>query len=241
VTGTSLIVRGSFKESAYGRQLDCTSIIVDSVSGQLSVVRSFVRKTKSLRDWETEILFVVRELEPDERWEVLKRADKLTVLGLDVALAKKVAEEVNIYFALITTKRGLMEKGFTDEEADALVGSYGTEALLMLDEDPYGIVIERVLAFQRVDAVVGDRHPRTLPRRLHGAIVQALSGQLRNGHTAVPPDAVLREAASIASCYVDAVERVGLPEAVVRRYGALLQLRAAAHAEADIAAWIAGQ
>src|SRR4051812_28687788 len=44
VAGTSLIVRGAFKETAYGRQLDCSSIVVDSVSGDLTVIRSWAKK-----------------------------------------------------------------------------------------------------------------------------------------------------------------------------------------------------
>jgi len=242
VAGTSLIVRGTYKDSAYGRQLDCSSIIVDSVSGDLTVVRGFLRKNKALRDHETEILFVVRDLTSDERWIALQDAGVLQKLGLERELARIVETEVTLYFVLITTKRGLMEQGLTDKEADALVLKYHTDAVRRLREDPWGIVVARVLAFQRVEAVVG-RHsyPRVYPRRLQAAVVQALAGQLRNGHTAVPHDAVMREAANIASVYPDAVARAPLPWEAVMVFGDdLLQLKAAGYAEADIAAWITG-
>jgi hypothetical protein len=236
VAGTSLIVRGQYKESPYGRQLDCSSIVVDSVSGDMSVIRAWARK--SCREHEAEVVRVTRNLEAAERWPLLADATSLAAVEMAEDVARKISVLAASYLLLIATKKGLMEKGFTDNEAEAMFRAYGERVEAVLEEDPYGIVIDRILSFSRVDVVVAGRIVRNDPRRLHAAQVQALVASLRNGHTAVSPKGVEREAAEIAGVYVDAIRTAGRPRSQIYEYDGKLQLRGYAYAEQDIATWV---
>lgn len=236
VAGTSLVVRGSYKDSNYGLQLDCTSIVVDSVSGDMHVIRSWVRK--ACKDHESEVVRVTRMLDAAERWPLLANAKELERAGLAEDVARLVGSLAKAYLKLIETKKGLMELGFTDHEAEAMCAAYGETVMQVLADEPYSIVLDRILAFHRVDAVVAGRVPRNHPPRLQAALVQALAGGLRNGHTAMSPKGAQQEAAEIAGVYLDAMLRIEIPKKQITTYDGKLQLRPTAWAEADIAAWI---
>lgn len=236
VSGTSVIVRGSYKQSNYGRQLDCSSIVVDSVSGELSVVRSWARK--ALKDAESDVVWIARQVPVAERWAFLADFDKLLAAGVESELAHRIATLAKSYLLLIEAKKGLMQQGFTDKEAETLCSAYGEKVMKQLEEDPYGIVIDRNLSFGRVDTVVGGRIVRNDRRRLHAAVVQALVSTMRNGHTAAAPAAIMKEAAEMASVYPDAIIAVGHPVSQVALYDGKLQLRVASWAEQDVACWV---
>jgi hypothetical protein len=235
VTGTSLVVRGAYKDTTYGRQLDCSSIIVDQVSGEMNVIRSWARR--HAKEFESDVVRVTKSLEPEERWKFLADAEQLVRAGFDDDVAHELAGRAKSYLLLIETKKGLMEQGFSDQEAEKLCAHYKEGVLRILDEDPYGIVIDRVLAFTRIDTVVDGKVARNDVRRLHAAVVQSLVGAMRNGHTAVDPKGAQREAADIAGVYIDAVQNAGLPKVVVL-FNDKLQLRTTAWNEQDIAAWL---
>lgn len=236
VKGTSLIVRGAFKESSYGRQLECSSIIVDQVSGDLTVIRSWARKY--VKDHEAEIVAAARRQPIEERWTFLCNRDALVGAGLAEDVAVEVAQGAKLYLILIETKKELMAKGFTDNEAEKLCQNYGGSKVMgILEQDPYAIVIDRVLAFTRIDTVVDGKVPRNLARRLHAALVQALVSAQRNGHMACDPRGATHEAAGLAGVYQDAIQAAGLPTAIVQ-YDGKLQLRSAAYSERDIAEWV---
>lgn len=238
VTGTSLRVRGAFAESKYGTQLQCTAIVVDSVSNELPVIASWA--TKYCKDYFVEIHRACRDTDPEDRWELLKSAELLRKVGFSEEAAVFVSEEATKYLIMIQQKLELMEMGFTDKEAEELANTYGLDAKKTLDEDPYLVVLDRVLVFTRVDAVVGERYPRTTPRRLDAAMVQALASELRNGHTAMPPEAVVSSAATLAGVFEKAVELLankGLTSRITR-YGDLWQLSDVARTEKKIARWV---
>lgn len=236
VAGSSLIVRGSYKSTTYGLQLDCSSIVVDSVSGDMNVIRSWARK--HCAEHEFDIVTLCRHLDDSERWPILADEDRILSEGISKEAAAAIASGAKAYLWLIAAKKGLMEKGFTDREAEKMCTIYGERVMTVLEEDPYSIVIERIVPFGRIDVVVDGRISRADPKRMQAAVVQALSGALRNGHTAVDPKGVRQEAAQMAGVYPDAVERAGLPTRAVRTFDGKLQLRASAYAEADIAAWV---
>lgn len=237
VAGTSLVVRGTYKTSKYGRELECTSIIVDSVSGALTVIEAWAHKW--CRDHEEVVIRAIRHVrEPDKRWGVLVDHEQLQELGVAEEDACAIAIAAQAYLASIKLKRALMELGFTDAEAEALYGRYKIEAVRVIEDDPYLAVLERVLAFNRIDAVVGERFRRDEPQRLRAAQVQALVGMLRDGHTAQQLYGVQKVAADIAGVYVDAIIRCGPPTQIWVQ-GDYWQLRRAAYQENDIARWIA--
>jgi hypothetical protein len=234
VEGTSLVVRGAFKDTAYGRQLDCSSIIVDSVSGNLAVIRAWARR--QCPDYIDDIERVCRKAVPRERWAVLSSEIELCKAGLQLAKAAAIAAVAQSYLALIRTKKGLMELGFTDSESEKLCKTYGEQVNRVLSEDPYVVVLGRALSFSRVDAVMAGRTPRNHPRRLHAAQVQALLDGQRYGHTAMVPVAVEQEAADMAGVYREAIATAGVPREIVS-YDGWYQLRSVAAHEQSIATW----
>lgn len=235
VKGTSLVVRGVFKDSNYGQQLECSSIVVDQVSGELTVIRSWARK--HVKDLESEVVNYARPVPVDARWVALCNRDKLEAFGFDVEQAREIATKAKTYLILIETKKDLMNLGFTDAEAEKLLTAYKTKALMVLSEDPYAAVIERVLPFTRIDTVVDGKFARNDTRRLHAAQVQSLVSGHRDGHMAKAPEAVVKEAAQLAGLYPDAVRMCGVPSEI-KEYEGLWQLRSAYYSEADIAAWV---
>lgn len=234
VVGTSIVVRGAFKDTPYGNQLDCSSIIVDSVSGDMTVIAAWARK--NCKEHLADIVRVTKYQGHNERWTFLCDPEMLVAAGIGDEEARSIAGAARSYLKLIETKKGLMEKGFTDREATVLCKAHGELVLEIFEADPYGIVIDRILAFSRIDVVVNGRFPRNDKRRLHAALVQALVAAARNGHTAMPPKGAMKEAAEIAGVYVDALQGAGLPKQIVI-YGANLQLKTTAWAEQDIATW----
>lgn len=239
VAGTSLIVRGSYKESNYGRQLDCSAIVVDSVSGDINVIRAWVRKAfPDSPEIEVQVMRLCRFLDRTERWDILVDAARLRKEGFSAEEAAKVSLHAQGYLRFIELKKGLMEKGFTDREAEHMWECYGEEVLEVLEQDPYSFVIDRIIAFNRIDSVVSERFPRNDEQRLRAAMVQALVGGLKNGHTALEPLAVMAEAAELTGVYVDAVRQVEPPWGTIVQFEGKMQLRAAARAEENIAEWI---
>jgi hypothetical protein len=236
VAGTSVVVRGAFKETAYGKQLDCSSIVVDSVSGELTVIRSWARKVCA--EFAEDIVALMRAKPIDERWAALCDPVQLVCRSIGEDEAKTIARYAKNYLALIVAKKGLMEKGFTDNEAEKLCARYGGYVEQKVEEDPYGIVIDRTLGFNRVDVVVNGRIVRNDPRRLGAAMVQALKAAGSNGHTAATAAWVQKEAAAMAGVYVEAVRSTKLPAEIVASE-TVLQLRGVASAEISIAKWIA--
>lgn len=236
IAGTSLVVRGVYKNSPYGRQLDCSSIIVDVVSGQLNVICAWARK--NAKEHEDALLRALRHVPIDARWVRLTEAAWLEKQGFETDAARFIATEAAYYLKFIETKKGLMEQGFTDHEAEALCARYRETVLELFECDPYLFVLERVVGFSRVDTVVNGRVWRTDVRRLHAAVVQALASAQKNGHTAASPRGVQKEAAQLAGVYLDALEEVGFPQRQVVAFEGLWQLRTTAWAEQDIAAWI---
>ena len=236
VAGSSVLVRGVYVESRYGRQLDCSSIAVDSVSGELAVIRGWARR--SVKGLEHDVVTRMRRIAIKDRWAVLSSEALLIDAGFACDDAKKIAEAARGYLLFIEAKRGLMERGFTDKESAALWTRYDESVLQVVDQDPYLPVLEGVLGFARVDVVLGGPFPRTHERRLHAAQVAAVLSVQRLGHTATLPSAMVKEAAQLAGVYTDAVERSGRPTRYVARFDHYVQLKSTAHAEADIAAWI---
>lgn len=236
VAGTSLVVRGAYKDTAYGRQLDCSSIMVDAVSGNLEVIRSWLRRYCPEVD-EDLIVRICKPLKLDARWPLLVDAHALVRAGLGEELAAALAASAANYLLMIELKKGLMEKGFTDQEADRLLLHYRDDVNAVLEADCFRATIERVVAFHRIDLVLGQGHPRNHARRLQAAMVQALVGAMRNGHTARLPTGVYREAAELAGVYPETVKAVDIPREVIA-YEGLLQLRSVAYCEQDIATWV---
>ncbi len=238
VPGTSVRVRGAFAESKYGTQLQCTAIVVDSVSGDLPVVAAWA--TKYCKDYFVEIHRACRNLEPEDRWEFIQDKERLLLSGFTEEAAQFVSEEAKNYFAMIQTKLELMEMGLTDKEAELLVQSYGLDAKSIMEDDPYLVVLDRVLVFTRVDAVVGERYTRLHPRRLDAALVQAIASELNNGHTAVYPEGAIKGAAALAGVFPIAIEgwiTKGLTNRIVMT-GELMQLSDVARIERNIARWV---
>jgi len=236
VPGTSVVVRGIYKDSKYGLSLACSSIIVDAVSGEMNVIRAWAKKY--VREHEAQIVAAIRFKPAAQRWEMLANAAALEELDIETETAAAIAGKARQYIALVETKKGLMEKGFSDLEAELLITRYRDDVLVVLENDPWLVVCERILAFTRIDATVGADTPRVDEMRMAAAIVQSLVSAQRNGHTAVAPRAVLDDAAKIAGVFVDAVSRVGLPIRYVRLFAGFWQLASMAYAEADIAAWM---
>lgn len=236
VVGTSLVVRGGYKDTAYGRQLDCSSIRVDSISGNLEVIRAWLRKYCKDADEET-VVELCRPLRLEQRWPLLTDKDALETAGLSAEEAVRISSAAELYMVMIALKRGLMEKGFSDHEADKLATRYGEDINVILEADCYRPVIEQVISFNRMDVVIGAEMPRNHPRRLQAAMVQALVRSMRNGHTAQVPRAVYKEAAEMADVYIDAVESAEKPREIVV-YNDRLQLRSIAYAEQAIASWV---
>lgn len=235
VAGTSLIVRGQYKESAYGLQLDCSGIVVDSVSGELAVIAAWARK--HMKEHKEEVLRVVRPKPPADRWPFLCEAKNLIQGGFSEELATKVARAAKFYLLLIETKKGLMEHGFTDHEAEEMCATYGDKVEQVLETDPFDMVLRGIITFNRMDAVDDGRTARNGSRRLQAAVVQALASAQRQGHTAVYPKGVYKEAADMAGVYPEAIVHAGLPQQAVM-YNGRLQLRRVAWAEQDIAVWV---
>ncbi len=237
VVGTSLIVRGEYKDGKFGRELACSSIMVDSVSGELNVVHAWARK--HCKKYEKTVLMVMRGVPAEERWEALVDVKRLMRAPMSEDDALAIANAAVTYLASIQTKRALMEKGFTDAEADRLYGRYKEKAVSVIDEDPYRSVLERVLPFGRVDAVVSARFARNDPQRLRAAQVQALVGLLRDGHTCASRFSMQQLAADIAGLYPEEIIRVGVPRAIVEFEDGDVQLKKLARQETAIARWVA--
>ena len=245
VAGTSLVVRGNYKDTAYGKQLDCSTIMVDSVSGNLEVIRAWLRKHVADAD-EEKVVSICRPYRLEDRWPLLTNAEKLEHAGLSAADAVKFARAAAYYLLMIELKKGLMEKGFHDQEANKLTAHYGVDVNDVLEADCFLAVCERVVTFNRMDAVLGQGFPRNHPRRLQAAMVQALVGAMRNGHTAQVWRAVNREAAEMAGVYPDTVRAVPLPKEIVSHgedpghveNAELVQLRSVGYLEQGIAKWV---
>jgi hypothetical protein len=235
VQGTSVIVKGKYKTTQYGTEVECSSIMVDSVSGELSVLQAWARKR--CKEHEDAVMRAVRQRPVAERWALLLDVHALQSAGVEECAAIDIAVAAQLYMQSIKMQRELMELGFTDNEAEKLFARYEDGAMKKIEEDPYGVVIERVVAFTRVDTVVANRFDRNDGRRLQAALVQALVGLLRDGHTAGGRLAVQKHAADGAGVYVDAIVRTKLPYQIVER-GDFLQLRTIAQQEHTIAHWI---
>lgn len=236
VVGTSIAIRGTYKTTAYGQQVDCSSIVVDAVGGEIHVIRAWARKY--CQELETEVVRVCRVQKPEDRWAVLTNVEQLQAAGFSEEQARVVALNAKTYLLIIEMKRELMQRGFSDREAQKMLDAYGPEdVFVILEEDPFGIVIDRVLPFSRIDAVAANV-PRGDRRRLHAAQVQTLVGQMRNGHTALRPRAVMKEAAEIAGVYPDKIQAVGYPREIVDR-GDFWQLASTAEVEEQVADWLA--
>lgn len=235
VQGTSVIVKGKYKTTTYGTEIECSSIMVDSVSGELPVLQAWARKR--CKEHEAAVMHAVRQVPTDSRWALLTDAHALQGVGVEECASVDIAVAAQLYLQSIKTMRELMELGFTDNEAERLFARYEEHAMQKIEEDPYGVVLERVVPFARVDIVVASRFDRNDKRRLQAAMVQALVGLLRDGHTAGGRLAVQKHAADGAGVYTDAIVRTPLPYQIVER-GDFLQLRKVAGQEHTIADWL---
>jgi hypothetical protein len=235
VQGTSVIVKGKYKTTQYGTEVECSSIMVDSVSGELSVLQAWARKR--CKEHEVAVMQAVRQVSAPDRWALLVDMHSLQARGVEETASIDIAVAAELYLQSIKMQRELMELGFTDNEAEKIFGRYEEAAMKKIEEDPYGVVLERVLPFTRVDSVVSSRFDRNDSRRLQAAMVHALVGLLRDGHTAGNRFAVQKHAADGAGVYVDAIVRTKLPYQIMER-GDFLQLRTISKQEGTIAKWI---
>lgn len=235
VAGTSVIVRGAFKESNYGRQLECSSIVVDSVSGELTVIRAWARK--NCEEYVNELTAALHGIHAAQRWERLSDPSFLVSARFEQEAARSIAAAAKMYLLLIEAKKGLMTKGFTDHEAEKMCDFYGERVEQKLESDPFAVVLDGILGFNRIDGFVAGKLPRNEPKRLWAAMLQALVSAQQNGHTAQPPMAVFKDAATMAGVYPETVAAAGLPPQIVE-YKDHYQLRGTQWAETIIARFV---
>jgi hypothetical protein len=265
VRGTCLIVRGEYtEEGKYGAQIKCNSILVDSVSNDVYVIRAWAIQTfkhdddtEDTKEEQSELVEsladICYKIDEADRWNVLCDEVLLEELGMDPKFAHKVAKSANLYVKGIEAKRDLMKLSFTSREAEKIYAFYGDSAVSDWVRDPYEVTIRDVVGFARADAVVGATPDISVSptdtQRLIAAMLQALRAASRNGHTALKEPALLKEAAEIAGVYEEAVYRamshvvwVGaqtIQRPHLARFGQLVQLPDTAEHEETIAQWIA--
>lgn len=265
VRGSCLLVRGTYIEDAkWGPQIKCSSILVDSVSNDVYVITAWAEQTFKPSDDDENlpegvtvaalvagIATICEDYEDEERWATLCSEVQLRVY-FESRVAALVSKRANSYIKGIEAKRDLMNLGFTAREAEKIYKFYGLTSVPDWRREPYEVVISDVLGFARADAVVDaledlDVSPTDV-KRLIAAMLQALRSAARNGHTALPEHAMIKEAADIAGVYPEAVQRA-IPHLVIvgaltiqkpdlAKFEDMFQLPDTARNEDVIARWV---
>ena len=130
-----------------------------------------------------------------------------SVPGISKPKARKIQEEYKKQFAAREVMTGLTALGLTQDEAFKAYNMYRSAALEIISENPYAFVGANGYSFDRAEEIsLNMQTPPLFDYRSQAMVVYVVNYNLRNGHTCVPRNSVVKRAKDYLECNEDAVE-----------------------------------
>ncbi|MCC8072976.1 MAG: ATP-dependent RecD-like DNA helicase [Clostridiales bacterium] len=208
VIGEEIVVQGEWViHPSYGRQFkamrlqhtmpaDAAGMLRFLSGGIIKGVReATASKIVELFGSET---FNVIENEPERLAEIK---------GINKRKAIQIGRDFKMQFAARDIMNGLADLGLSQQEAFSAYNLYKSNALDIINENPYAFVSENGFTFERADEIAQNlQNKPSFDYRSQAGVTYVVRYNLHNGHTCLPRNSIIKPAMNLLECSEDDVE-----------------------------------
>ncbi len=130
------------------------------------------------------------------------------IKGISKSKAKSISRDFKMQFAARDVMNGLAELGLSQQEAFEAYNLYKSDALEVIKENPYAFFSEcSSFSFERADEIAFSlEEPPLFDYRSQAGVLYVVRYNLRNGHTCLPRNSIIKPAISLLNCSEDDIE-----------------------------------